>query len=166
VKDDWTFDASGLFERRRFRVNPLPPGWYLKSVVHEGADVTDTGMEFKEGTQVSGIEIVLTQRATEIAGTVQDSQARPITDYVVVAFPSDNAKWGYMTRFVRAIRPNQEGRFSAKGLPPEDYLLVALEYLEAGEESDPEQLEKWKNAATRLPLKEGEQKTVTLKLIR
>ena len=164
VRDDWTFEASGLNERRRFRVNTPPPGWYLKSVNYENSDITDAGIDFKEGQQVAGIEIVLTQRATDVSGTVQDSRARPITDFVVVVFSPDSSKWGYMTRYVRTVRPNQEGRFSIKGLPPEEYCLIALDYLEAGEEGDPEQLEKWKTNATRVTLADGEAKTLTLKL--
>jgi hypothetical protein len=164
VRDDWTFEAKGLLERRRFRVNSPPPGWYLKSVTHESTDITDSGMEFKEGQTVSGIEIVLTQRVSDLTGAVQDSRARPVTDYAVVAFSTDSTKWGYMTRYIRAIRPNQDGRFSAKGLPPDDYYVVALDYLESGEENDPEQLEKWKGSATRVTIADGEQKTLTLKL--
>ena len=166
VKDDWTFESSGLFDRRRFRVNMPQSGWYLKSVMHEGNDITDSGLELKEGQQAAGIDIVLTQRVGEVTGSVQDGQARPISDYVVVAFAADNSRWGYQTRFVRSTRPNQDGRFSVKGLPPEDYLVLALDYLEPGEESDPEQLEKWRSSATRVSLKDGEQKALTLKLVR
>jgi len=82
----------------------------------------------------------------------------------VVAFSSDSTRWGYMTRFVRTVRPNQEGRFSIKGLPPDEYYLIALDYLELGEEGDPEQLEKWKGNATRITMADGEQKSLTLKL--
>jgi Carboxypeptidase regulatory-like domain len=163
VRDDWTFEATGLTERRRFRVAP-PQGWYLKSVTHENNDITDTGMDFKEGQQVAGIDIVLTQRVTDVSGAVQDSRARPVTEFVVVAFSTDNTRWGYMTRYVRTVRPNQEGRFSIKGLPPDDYYLIALDYLEMGEEGDPEQLEKWKANATRVTLADGEPKSLTLKL--
>jgi hypothetical protein len=163
VRDDWTFEATGLTERRRFRVSP-PQGWYLKSVAHENNDITDSGIDFKEGQQVGGIDIVLTQRVTDVSGAVQDSRARPITDFVVVAFSTDNSRWGYMTRYVRTVRPNQEGRFSIKGLPPDDYYLIALDYLETGEEGDPEQLEKWKANATRVTLADGEPKSLTLKL--
>jgi hypothetical protein len=149
IRDDWTFEATGLSERRRFRVNNPPPGWYLKSVSHENNDITDAGLEFKEGQHVGGIDLVLTQRVTDLSGTVQDSRARPIADYVVVAFAPDNSKWGFLTRYVRTARPNQEGRFSIKGLPPDDYYVIAMDYLETGEEGDPEQLEKWKGSATR-----------------
>ncbi len=164
VRDDWTFEVTGLSERRRFRVNTPTPGWYLKSVTHDGTDVTDTGIDFKEGQQTSGIEITLTQRTTDVSGTVQDSRARPITDYVIVAFTPDNSKWGFMSRHVRMVRPNQDGRFSIKGLPPDEYQLIALEYLEPGEEGDPEQLEKWKASAARVTLADGEPKVLTLKL--
>ena len=99
-----------------------------------GTDITDSGLDFKEGQQTSGIEIMLTQRATEVSGTVQDARARPVTDFVVVAFMPDSSKWGFMSRHVRMVRPNQDGRFSIKGLPPDDYLLIALDYLEPGEE--------------------------------
>jgi hypothetical protein len=164
IRDDWTFEATGLRERRRFRVVNPPHGWYLKSVSHENNDITDTGLDFVEGQQVGGIDIVLTQRATDVSGAVQDSRARPITDFVVVAFSTDNTRWGYSTRYVRTVRPNQEGRFSIKGLPPDEYYLIALDYLEQGEEGDPEQLEKWKANATRVTLADGEPKSLTLKL--
>ena len=161
VRDDWTFEASGLWDRRRFRVS-APGGWFLKSVKHDGHDVTDSGLEFREGQTVSDIEIVLADRGTDLSGTVRDSRSQPATDYVVVVFPPDNTKWGYQTRFVRAARPNQQGRFSIKGLPPHEYLIVAVEYLEPGEEEDPEQLEQWRANAIRVNLADGEAKTVSL----
>jgi protocatechuate 3,4-dioxygenase beta subunit len=164
VRDDWSFEATGLSGQRRFRLNMPPSGWYLKSVTHQGTDITDGGLEFKEGGNVTGLEIVLTQRATDLSGSVQDASARPVTDYVVVAFSADSAKWGYQSRFVRSTRPNQEGRFSIKGLPADNYVVVALDYLEPGEESDPEQLEQWKAKGTRVTLADAEAKALTLKL--
>jgi hypothetical protein len=164
VREDWSFEASALAGQRRFRLNTPPAGWYLKSVTHQGTDITDTGLEFKEGGNVTGLEIVLTRRATELSGAVQDASARPVTDYVVVAFSSDRAKWGFQSRYIQSARPNQEGRFSIKGLPPDDYIVVALDYLEAGEESDPEQLDQWRTKGTPVTLANAEAKALTLKL--
>jgi len=95
---------------------------------------------------------------------VVDARDKPVSDYVVAAFSADSARWGYQTRYVRTARPNQEGRFSVTGLPPDDYFVVALDYVENGEESDPEQLDKWKSLATRITLAEGENKSLNLKL--
>jgi hypothetical protein len=164
VRDDWTFDVPGLFDRRRLRINAPPPGWYVKAVTYEGNDVTDTGIDFTQGQKISNVQIVLTQRTPTIGGVVLDAHDKPVSDYVVAAFAADSAKWGYLTRYVRTARPNQEGRFSVTGLPPDDYFVVALDYVETGEESDPAQLEKWKSLATRITLGEAENKSLNLKL--
>ncbi len=164
VRDDWTFEVSGLSERRRFRINSPPAGWYLKSVSYEGSDVTDTGIDFTQGAKIGNVEVVLSQRMPTLSGSVIDSRDKPVSEYVVVAFAADPSKWGYQTRYVRTARPNQEGRYSLTGLPPEEYFVVALDYVEAGEETDAEQLEKWKALSTRVTLAEGESKPLNLKL--
>lgn len=164
IRDDWTFEISGLVDRRRFRINNVPTGWYLKSVTQDGSDIIDTGLDFSQAQKVANVEVVLSSAVTTLSGTVQDSRAKPVNDYVVVAFSQDSSKWGYLTRFVRTARPNQEGRFSLTGLPPDDYYVVALDYVEMGEESDPEQLEKWKSLATRVTLADAESKPLGLKL--
>ena len=133
---------------------------------HRGLDITDTGYEFKPGEKVSGIQILLTRRATTLTGTVQGDRGEPTGGYSVVAFSSDRSKWGYLTRFVRSARPDQDGRFTIRALPPDDYLVVAVEYLESGQEFDPEQLRAWEPVATKVSLGEGGTQSVTLRLTR
>jgi carboxypeptidase family protein len=166
VNPDMTFTVSGLTERQTFRLGAVPEGWFLKSVSHRGVDITDTGYEFKPGERVSGIQILLTRRATTLTGVVQDDRGDPVGDYSVVAFSSDRGKWGYLTRFVRSARPDQDGRFTIRALPPDDYLVVAVEYLESGQEFDPEQLRAWEPMATKVALGEGGKQSVSLKLAR
>jgi hypothetical protein len=166
VNPDSTFEARGLAGRQAFEVGTLPPGWFLKSVLHQGKDITDAGYDFKPGQNVSGIQIVLSQTATSLSGTAQDDQARPIADYTVVAFSSDSARWGYRTRYVRSVRPDQHGRFTLRGLPPDEYVVVALEYVEDGQEKDPERLASWSTIGTKVTLGEGETKAVTLRIAR
>ena len=165
VNPDSTFEARGLTGRQAFEIGTLPPGWFLKSVSHQGKDITDAGYDFKPGQNVTGIQIVLSQSATTLSGTAQDDETRPIGDYSVVAFSSDSARWGYRTRFVRSVRPDQHGRFTLRGLPPDDYIVVALEYVETGQENDPERLASWSTMGTKVTLGEGEAKAVTLKII-
>jgi hypothetical protein len=164
VREDLTFELGGLSDRRRLMVNP-PPGWFVRAVMHDGHDVIDSGLDFRPGQRVEGLEVLLTQRATELSGSVTDTSAKPTRDYVVVAYSPDPGPWGYNSRYIRPIRPNQDGRFSVKGLPPGEYLVVALEYLEPGEEGDPEQLERWRPHATGVTLKDGESKQVDLRVI-
>src|SRR5690242_21588188 len=44
----------------------------------------------------------------------------------------DDGRWLEDSRYVRSARPDQQGTFQIKGLPPGDYLAVALEYVEDG----------------------------------
>ena len=164
ARDDWTFEVKGLSGRRFIRAGGPPGGWALKSVTLNDQDITDTAIEFKAGDTLSGFEITFSQHLPSIAGTVQGERNLPADDYVVVAFSSDNRRWGFQTRYVRSARPDQGGKFLLRTLPPDEYLVAAVEFLEPGEEGDPELLEKLRRHATTVTLGEGESKTVTLKL--
>jgi hypothetical protein len=164
VDPDLTFELSGLSGNQTLRTGVLPDGWFFKSVTHDGVDITDSGYDFKPGQRISGIEIHLTRRATTVSGTVQDDRGGPVGDYTVVAFSTTASRWGYQTRFVRSARPDQSGTFTLRALPPDEYFVVALEYVETGQEFDPEQLANWRALATRVELQEGTSKTMTLKL--
>ena len=164
VSDDWTFEVTGVFEPRVLRVN-APQGWILKSVLLNGQDITDTPLDVTPGQTVSGVQIVLTQRSTEISGRLSDARNSPVTDATVVIFPADDEKWVYQSRFIRAARPDQDGRFQIRGLPPyDDYLAVAVQGLEDGQAGDPEFLATIRDHATRLSLDDGETRTLELRL--
>lgn len=82
----------------------------------------------------------------------------------MVIFPSDPTKWIDRSRFVALGRPNQFGRFEVRGLPPEDYLVVALPGVVQTEWMAPEFLQQLRPLATSFILQEGESKTLELKL--
>jgi protocatechuate 3,4-dioxygenase beta subunit len=166
VEGDGTFRVTGLRGRRMFRVNGLPPTWVLHAVRFNGTDVTDTGLELKADSSEEGVEIVLTDRVSEINGKVTDASGQPTREYTVVVFPDDSSRWTFPSRYVRAARPDQQGLFKIRGLPPDDrYLAVAVDYLEEGEGGDPQFLEQMKERATRIGLGEGEVKALDLKLV-
>jgi hypothetical protein len=140
VNDDFTFELNGVFDPRVFRLN-APQGWSLKSVLLNGQDVTDVPLELPPAQTVSGMQIVITERTTDLSGRVTDARSRPVTDVTVVIFPADEDKWMYQSRFVRAARPDQDGRYEIRGLPPSgDYLAIAVQGLEDGQAGDPEVL--------------------------
>ena len=88
-----------------------------------------------------------------------------VKDYVVVIFPDDEKLWGGQSRFVRAARPNQDGAFDVKGLPPAKYLAVAVDSLETGAQSDPEVLGRLKPRAKSFTLADGRSQTLTLDMV-
>jgi hypothetical protein len=161
-RPDWTFEIKGLTAGRYFRVNP-PTGWYLESVTLNEVDVTDTAVECRPGETMSGLEFHLTHSAASLSGDVVDDKGRPASDYVVVLFSADSRKWGYQTRFVRSARPDQSGKFVIKGIPPDQYLAAALDYLEPGEETDPELLQRLTPLAARVTVAKGASSSITLK---
>ena len=165
VKDDGSFELKGLSGRRVIRAANLPPGWTLKSVRLEGEDITDSGAEFKPGQEVASLEIVATNRSTTITGTVAAGNGTPVKDYTVIVFSDDPQQWNLpMTRWVSGTRPDQEGRFRVRNMPPGTYYAIAVDYVEQGSWGDPELLERLKARARRFTLTDGETETLELKI--
>ena len=165
VTAEGTFELKGLAGGRIIRVANLPQGWTLKSVKLNGNDITDTGAEFKAGEAVTGLDVVLTNKLTQITGAVRSSSGDPIKDYTVVVFSDDATKWTVpQTRFVVGVRPDQDGRFQIRNLPAGSYYAVAVDYVEQGAWGDPELLERLKEKATTFSLDDGEKKTLDLKI--
>lgn len=162
VADNWTFQLHTSGSRL---LRPgTPPGWTLKSVLLRGTDITDTPVEFEGSEEVSGVEIVLTNRLSHVTGTVNDDRGGLSTDYTVVVFADDRERWTFPSRFVRTGRPDQDGLFKVDGLPPAQYLATALDYIPPGAWTDPDYLEQLLPGAVRFTLDEGETETLNLKL--
>lgn len=167
LNDDFTFEFTGMYDRRLFRgsAGGAQSGWSLKAVTYDGTDITDTGMEFTPGRTYEGIEIVFTRKTTDLSGMLTDDRGKPITDATVVIFPADQQKWVYQSRYIRSVRPDNNGKFTTKSLPPlDDYLIIAVQNLESGQGSDPEFLARAKDEAKSFSLNEGETKAVDIKL--
>ena len=163
VGDDWSFSLRNLSDTVILRAAG-PQGWTLKSVSVSGQDITDTPMEFPPGQAVSGMQIVLTKKISTLSGQITDAKGKPVLDATVVVFPGNEKLWTYQSRFIKAARPDQDGRYRVTALPAESYLVVALHGLEDGQAGDPEFLATVKDLATKLELGEGETKAVDVKL--
>jgi hypothetical protein len=137
--------------------------WTLKSVLVGGQDVTDQPVELKPGQNVDNVTIVLTDRATEVTGTVRDAKNAPAPAVTVIAFSTDQQYWRAQSRHIEAVRTDATGTFRLRALPPGDYFLVTDEGVEQGEWFDPAYLEQARTGATRLTLREGEKKTQDLR---
>lgn len=165
IREDWTFEAKGMAGERRFQFGQgLPAGWMIQSVTHQNDDITDKPLNVLEDLQ--GVVITLTKRTAGLGGMVTDSAGKPVTDCTIVVFPDDAAQGPpHSQRYLRALRPGEDGRFRVQQLPAATYLLVALEGLEAGDEHDPDLLEQLRPLATRISLGWGETREVPLRLV-
>ncbi len=108
--------------------------------------------------------MVITDQVTSLGGQLVNQANTPVNDATVVIFASDTDKWFETTRYVKATRPDQQGQWRFKGLPPGDYLAVALDYVEDGSWNDPEYLESLRKLATSVTLADGASQTLGLKL--
>jgi hypothetical protein len=159
-----TFELTGLIGQQVLRVDRLPDGWALKSIRANGRDVTDRALEFRGSEQLS-VQVVLTNRLSEVSGTVK-ANGQTATAASVVLFPDDPAQWAFPSRRVRMVRVDKNGVFRAPAVPPgEAYLALAVDYLEQGEFQDPEFLQRMKPRAASFSLNEGENKNLDLTLV-
>ena len=138
--------------------------WSLKAVRFGGADITDTGYDVSG--DVDGIEIVMTDRGTRVSGSAQNARYQPATDYVVVFLPREEKPNVNPTRFVQTARPDQQGRYQIKDLPPGQYVAAAIESLNRDGHYDPAFQKRMRSIATPFTLKEGEQLELDLPLMR
>jgi hypothetical protein len=163
LADDGTFEMKSAPGRVRIMVAGAP-GWTVRTVRLNGADVTDGGIEFKANQDISGIEIEITNKLTTVTGLVTNARGDALKDYTVVAFAQDREKWKIQGRYQSMGRPDQDGRFKIAGLAPSDYYVVALEKVEPGQISDPEFLDAIRIRATPITIREGDTRTVDLKI--
>jgi Carboxypeptidase regulatory-like domain len=159
--DDWTFVLQGLRGRGFIRAGTMGD-WQMKRVRREGVDVTDTPLDF--AADVNGLEIELTQRVTTVSGGVSDDRGGVALDATVIVFADDPLRWRPHSRFIGTARPDQQGRFTIRGLPPGRYVAIAVGYLEPGEEGDPDVLERWRARGTPFTMSEGETHPLDLRL--
>jgi hypothetical protein len=158
------FQLSTLTGTVALRVENVPAQWMVKSIVVGSTDVTDGAFELRGTEQLTNARIVLTDRVSELNGTVT-VRNQEATDSSVVVFADDAALWTFPTRFVRMARTDAQGHFTLRGLPGGTYLVAAVDYLEEGEWQDPEFLERLREPGTRVSVRDGETKTVGLQLV-
>lgn len=164
VLEDGSFTVPHVFGRARFQVT-VPEGWMVKHVQHDGRDITDSAIELRSGEQLTGVEISITNRVTQIDGQVLDEKGAPVGEATVLLFPADADRWYENSRAIRATRPDQQGRWQVKAMKPGDYLAVALDYVEVDAWQDPDYLESLRRHAERVTIHEGGTHSLALKVV-
>ncbi len=172
VQSDLTFQLSGIHGPRRLDLDRPPAGWALKAVLVNGIDVTDTPLPFGSTEQsLSDVEVVVTNRLTELTGTVLDARGNAVKGCAIVVFSSDPDRWYSGSRYLQRSVGDGTCGFRFSGLPPGDYLISAVARPRAaadayGDDSwqDPEWLQSITPGASRVTLAEEQKLWVNLKL--
>jgi hypothetical protein len=160
LEPDGTFTIEGIAPGSHWiRWQSGARGWALKSISVGGRDVTDTPVEVKSGQRIAGVVIVMTDRLSSISGTITDSSGTLLTELTVLAFPSDSTLWRPQSRHIMTARPDQNGTYQIRGLPPGEYYLTTIDPVEQGEWFEPAFLDQHRATARRLTLGDGDVKT-------
>jgi 5-hydroxyisourate hydrolase-like protein (transthyretin family) len=123
MSGDRTFEISGFPQRGVLRVIP-PPGWAVARILSQGRDIANAPFDFPD-SDVSGIEVVVTNRVGSVSGKVV-SGGQPAQGVIVVVFGAEGIDYLTFLLSVRSARTNAEGGFSVSGLLPGRYLAVAI----------------------------------------
>jgi hypothetical protein len=164
-----TIDEEGNFKLagvggRVFLTAPAPPGWAIKSVSVAGDDITDMPIDMAGKTTMSDVEIVLTDKLTDISGQVTDARGQVLNDYVVVIQPAEQKEPIVASRAIRLVRPDTSGRFQTRGMRPGRYIATAIESIEQGRQFAPEFQQQLRRGAREFTVREGEAIAVDLRL--
>jgi hypothetical protein len=149
VRDDMSFELKNVFGASRLSIAPVPPGWSVRSIVHDGKDLVDEPFEFRGGQQVEGLTVLLSKSMPKVRGTLLDERGMAVEGSVVM-FPEDQARWSEGSRLVRSARPDHAGTFEFRDVVPGEYLLAPVEYVRENDWSDPAFLEGLRERAKRV----------------
>jgi hypothetical protein len=172
IDDDFTFEAKAAPGESVVRVISTGPGfqWTVKSVTHDGRDITEDGFTLASGAAVKGVEVLLTNRMQTISGAVTNERGEVMTNVTVLVFPQDPERWfprPWSMQSSAMGRPDQNGRYSIRArLQPGDYYAVAVEYLDQNRRNgDRGYLEELSRSAVRFSLREEETKALDLRMM-
>jgi hypothetical protein len=166
-----SIDAAGTFAlpsvapgRYRLALTGLD-AWAAESALHGGRNWLDEPIDISAGETVGDVAVTLTDRVTEIAGTLFDQLGRPAPEYAVVVYPVDpTLRTSAPRRSSGLVRLGTDGSYSIIGLPSGDYLLAAVTDLDPTQLADPAFLDAMSAAAIRITLSDGERKRQDIRL--
>jgi hypothetical protein len=139
-------------------------GWVLQTAKSGTTEVLDTPLEIATGQTVS-LTLTMTDRVTEITGTLLDQLGRPAPEYSVVVFSADRSHWGTAPRRNSGlVKLATDGSYRVTGLPPGDYVLCVVTDVDAAQLNDPSMLDQLMPAGVKLTLAEGEKKRQDFKI--
>jgi protocatechuate 3,4-dioxygenase beta subunit len=167
IQSDWTFWFRGVSGTRRLQPTRLPPGWALRALLVNGADATDRPLVFaRSGQSSADIEVVLTDRVSDIDGTVLDGDGHNVANAIILAMPTDRGLRYPMSRYLRRAASGDDGTFHLAAMPAGTYYVATVASIPIdGPDAwqDPAFLESLAPVVTTVTIGDGETRTITLR---
>ena len=154
--------ASVVPGRYRLGATGAGQSWVMSAATLDGQDAFDFPVEVKAA--VSGATVTLSDRLSEVSGSITDTQSRPVLDYTLVLYPSDQRYRTAYSRRIQSSRPSTDGRLTFRNVPPGEYRLAPVLDPEPGAMFDPAFLQHLDGGAINLSVAEGEKKQQNLQV--
>jgi len=189
IAADWTFRIEGLAGTCSGPVAGVFGRWTLKAVMMGGENLLERKVTFEPGQSLSDVQLVFTDKRTDLSFRVSDERGESTREYVAIVFATDKSRWIDNTRYLTAYAPpsrellesrmgtwgsangatpsptvmEQMRREAVIGLPAGDYYVVAVDDIEAEASRDPRILEQLAASATRVTISEDAPNEVALR---
>jgi hypothetical protein len=179
IAADWSFKIEGLGGTCSSPPNSMFGRWMVKGVIIGGENALDTPVTFQPDQQLRNVQVIVTDKRSEMTFHVSDDSGQPTRDYVVLAYPVQRSRWASNVRTftLPPIDPmsmammNRVGATSSvpgqipsngpprreamSGLRPGEYYVVAVDDLAPDDLSDPAVLDRLRSGAVRVNVTEG-----------
>jgi hypothetical protein len=165
VKADGSFRMEGVCGRVVFRAPGLPQPWMLTSVVVNGTEVVDVGIDARKGPAAS-VDVVISDKSGTVTGYGKSADGEPVDDFVVLMFPAAESSDTISLRYMHAATADPEGRYQLSRIPAGRYVIAAVEKVEEGSEWNPELRNRLRAVAQTVTVGEGEALRLDLRVIR
>ena len=165
VEADWTFKVEKVSGTCGAPPTPSFGRWALKSIVINGQNVVDRMFTFEPGQQLTNVQVVVSDKRSQLDLVVSGDDGQVTSEYVALAFPTDKQKWTFPSRQIRTLSPMPAAVVAAMrasmpppgpgaanlsnlqqqriaGLPPGEYYIIAIDDIEFDDSQDPSVLEK------------------------
>ena len=184
IAPDWTFKLEGLSGTCSAPPVGMFGRWMLKAIVINGENTADTPVTFQPEQQFRNVQVIVTDKRSEMLFHVSDESGQPTREYVVLAYPVQKSRWTTGARYFlpppiepmsgRGATSSAPGpttmnpparREAMGGLRSGDYYVVAVDDMEPDDSRDPTVLERLRSSAVRVTVPEGATADVPLKRI-
>jgi len=158
-------DAAGKFDFPKpvspghyaiVNVRSIPDGCFIREVKFGGKEISWDDFEISASSQ---LEIILSNTAGKIAGSVLDADGKPFPGSSVTLIPPDGKS--------RPVKQSvgDDGNFQFTGVRPGKYKLFAWEEVDDDLWQDPEFRKKYENYATEVTVEPSETQNTQLRVI-
>lgn len=162
-----TADPGRAFELRgllagTYVVNTVG-AYQIVSLMVDGRDVKDVGLDASRGQNIDDVVITLTDKVAKLKGVVHDDQGPAIAG--VIVFPTDRKRWvnyGWRPTALQSTRSGSDGSYDFQSLPAGEYFAVAVDGSQVDAWVDAAFLAAASTQASRIQVDWGEAKTLGL----